>query len=305
MTRLAVCVWCSHSLWMSAKPPMDERKAAYQKYMLEPLRDYWEPLLARFAPHMANSEDAAMKMVWDVDLEADASETLAALDRLEQADARSRAYDALCTAARAFEAAGRPTLMDELTGIVTLGNPRDKLFMELNKGYAGAQCPGYAVVVIWPNSYNVPRIPSAFAHEFHHRVRLTHEPWTLETSVGQYIVLEGLAESFAKTLYSEEFVGPWVTSLSAEETEQARTIIGRDINVTGFDKIRSYIFGDQLAIQSGLAPVGLPHCAGYSVGYQVVQAYLNRTGKTIIEATFTPFAEIIEQSGFFAEGLLA
>jgi len=282
--------------------PVDERKAAYQKYMLEPLRDYWEPLLARFAPHMANNEDTAMKMVWDVDLEADASETLAALDRLEQADAWSRAYDALCTAARAFEAAGRPTLMDELTGIVTLGNPRDKLFMELNRGYAGAQCPGYAVVVIWPDSYNVPRIPSAFVHEFHHRVRLTHEPWTLETSVGQYIVLEGLAESFAKALYGEELVGPWVTSLSAEETEQARTIIGRDINVTGFDKIRSYIFGDQIAIQSGLAPVGLPHCAGYTVGYRVVQAYLNRTGKTIIEATFTPFAEIIEQSGFFAVG---
>ena len=37
------------------------------------------------------------------------------------------------------------------------------------------------------------------------------------------------------------------------------------------------------------------------MGYQVVQAYLNRTGKTIIEATFTPFEEIIEQSGFFTE----
>src|SRR5215469_1546977 len=74
--------------------PVDERKAAYQKYMLEPLWDYWEPLLARFAPHTANDEDAAMKMVWDVDLQADASETLAALDRLEQADAWSRAYDA-------------------------------------------------------------------------------------------------------------------------------------------------------------------------------------------------------------------
>ena len=285
--------------------PVDERKAAYQKYMLEPLRDYWEPLLARFAPHMANNEDAAMKMVWDVDLQADAGETLAALDRLEQADAWSRAYDALCAAARAFEAAGRPTLMDELTGIVTLGNPRDKLFMELNRGYAGAQCPGYAVVVIWPNSYNVPRIPSAFVHEFHHLVRLAHEPWTLETSVGQYMILEGLAESFAKALYGEEFVGPWVTGLSAEETEQARTIIGRDIKVTGFDKIRSYIFGDQLTIQGGRTPVGLAHCAGYTIGYQVVQTYLNRTGKTIVEATFTPFAEIIEQSGFFAGALPA
>ncbi len=237
--------------------PVDERKAAYQKYMLEPQRDYWEPLLARFAPHMANNEDAAMKMVWDVDLEADASETLAALDRLEQANAWSRAYDALCTAARAFEAAGRPTLMDELTGIVTLGNPRDKLFMELNRGYAGAQC----------------------------RVRLTHEPWTLETSVGQYIVLEGLAELFAKALYGEEFVGPWVTSLNAEETERARTIIGRDINVTGFDKIRSYIFGDQIAIQSGLAPVGLPHCGQ---GKQSSRLRLPRSRRLLSSRVFSP-----------------
>src|SRR5215472_13329326 len=134
---MEIKVYDTHSAMRAVlAQPADERKAAYQKYMLEPLRDYWEPLLTRFAPRMANNEDAAMKMVWDVDLQADASETLAALERLEQADAWSRAYDALCTAARAFEAEGQPTLMDTLTGILTLGNPGDRLFMELNRGYA-------------------------------------------------------------------------------------------------------------------------------------------------------------------------
>jgi uncharacterized protein YjaZ len=74
--------------------------------------------------------------------------------------------------------------------------------------------------------------------------KAAYQKYMLETSVGQYIILEGLAESFAKALYGEEFVSPWVTSLSDEEMEQSRTIIGRDINVMGFDKIRSYLRRD-------------------------------------------------------------
>jgi len=70
--------------------------------------------------------------------------------------------------------------------------------------------------------------------------------------------------------------------------------------VSGFDKIRAYIFGDEIAKQWGAPALGLPYCAGYTIGYQVVQAYLQRTGQTATEATFVPWREIIEASGFFA-----
>jgi uncharacterized protein YjaZ len=185
-------------------------------------------------------------------------------------------------------------------GILLLGNPHDRIFMELNRGYAGAQIPGYVVLPIWPNGYNLPRIAAALVHEFNHRVRLSHEPWTFATTVGQYIVMEGLAESFAAELYGPEFVGPWTSSLSAQEIASARTIIGAALDISGFDKIRTYIFGDETSKRWDAPVLGLPHCAGYAIGYQVVQAYLHRSGKTATEATFVPYDEIIETSGFFA-----
>jgi uncharacterized protein YjaZ len=39
--------------------------------------------------------------------------------------------------------------------------------------------------------------------------------------------------------------------------------------------------------------------AGYAIGYRVVQAYLERTGKSVVETTFVPAQTIIADSGFF------
>lgn len=280
--------------------PVDERHTVYRERLIAPLRDYWLTTLKRFAPQMIDDEAMAMKMLWDVDLQADLSEHVQALDLLEQCDVWHKASTALRLAARTFEATGRSCSEEQILGLLLLGNPRDRIFMELNRGYAGAQIPGYIVLPIWPNDYNLPRIPSALVHEFNHRVRLTYEPWTLATNVGQYIVMEGLAEAFAAELYGREFVGPWVSTLSVEEAAQSKTIIGQALDVSGFDKIRSYIFGDEIAKQWGFPVLGLPHCAGYTIGYQVVQTYLQLTGKTATEATFVPFEEIIEVSRFFA-----
>jgi uncharacterized protein YjaZ len=280
--------------------PLAERRAIYRERLIEPLRDYWQVAVKRFNPQASDDEATAMMMLWNVDLEGDLSEHAQALDRLEQVDAWKKADVALRLAARTFEATGRSCAEEHITCLLFLGNPRDRIFVELNRGYAGAQLPGYVILPIWPNDYNLPRIPSALVHEFNHRVRLTHEPWSMGTTVGQYIVLEGLAESFAAELYGPEYVGPWVTTLSAEEVERSKAIIGQALEVSGFDKIRAYIFGDEISKQWGFPALGLPHCAGYTIGYQVVQAYLRRTGKTATETTFVPYAEIIEGSGFFS-----
>ncbi len=280
--------------------PTSERRTVYRERLIEPMRDFWSIALRWTGFQGTNEEAMAMKMIWDVDLEGDLSEHARALDRLEQADAWQRVDEALRLAARTFEAYGRSCAEEQMTGLLLLGNPHDRIFMELNRGYAGAQVPGYAILPIWPNDYNLPRIPAALVHEFNHRVRLTHEPWTPTTTVGQYIVLEGLAEAFAAELYGSEYLGPWTTGLNDEEMAHSKAIIGQALDVSGFMKIRSYIFGDETSKQWGAPPLGLPHAAGYAIGYQVVHAYLRRSGKTATEATFVPYQEIIEGSEFFA-----
>lgn len=279
--------------------PLADRRDVYRERLIEPLRDYWTTTLKRFAPQMSNDETMAMKMLWDVDLSADLSEHAQALSRMENFDAWKKTEQALHLAVSTFGKIGRGATEEHMIALLFLGNPTDRIFMELNKGYAGGQIPGYVVLPIWPNDYNLPRIPSAFVHEFNHRVRLAYESWSTDTTVGQYIVLEGLAESFAAELYDPELVGPWVTGLSEEEIERSKTIIGQALDVSGFDKIRAYIFGDEIAKQWGFPALGLPHTAGYNIGYQVVQAYLRRSGKTATEATFVPYKQIIEESAFF------
>ncbi|GER90415.1 hypothetical protein KDW_45770 [Dictyobacter vulcani] len=280
--------------------PISERRGVYRERLIEPLRDHWRTIVSRFSSQMTDDETMAMKVLWDVDLEADLSEYTQALDRLEQFDAWTKAATALRLAADTFEATGRSCSESHITGVIVLGNPRERIFMELNRGYAGGQTPGYVILPIWPTDYNLPRIPSALVHEFNHRVRLTHEPWHAGTTVGQYIVLEGLAESFATELYGPEYAGPWVSGLSAEEVTRSKKIIGEALDVDGFNQLRRYIFGDETMNAWGVPGLGLPHCAGYAIGYQVVQAYMQRTGQTATEATFIPYREIIEKSEFFA-----
>ena len=43
----------------------------------------------------------------------------------------------------------------------------------------------------------------------------------------------------------------------------------------------------------------MPYAAGYAYGYHLIQAYLKKTGKSIIEATVTPTEEILETTKDF------
>jgi len=68
--------------------------------------------------------------------------------------------------------------------------------------------------------------------------------------------------------------------------------------VTGFDVIRGYIFGDWAAAAAGYQKQGLPDFAGYTVGYRLVRAYLRRSGRTAAAATYLPWRELVEGSGY-------
>jgi uncharacterized protein YjaZ len=82
--------------------------------------------------------------------------------------------------------------------------------------------------------------------------------------------------------------------------DPARRLIGQGLGATGFNVIRSYLFGDALAERSGYAPLGgMPTYGGYAIGYHVVQAFLKRSGLSIEETTFVPANAIVQGSGFF------
>lgn len=100
------------------------------------------------------------------------------------------------------------------------------------------------------------------------------------------MINEGFAENFATWIYGEESLGPWVTSTDIETlNDYIKPIIKENLNVQGLEGITAYLYGDEIATQQGYFPEGLPFCAGYACGYHMIKYFLEKTEKSIIEAT--------------------
>ncbi|GLV60113.1 hypothetical protein KDH_69360 [Dictyobacter sp. S3.2.2.5] len=170
------------------------------------------------------------------------------------------------------------------------------------RGYAGfGGIPGYIMVSLsLVDDYTLPRVGPASVHELNHNVRFKIVPFLpMQVTVADYIIAEGLAEAFAAELFGEELVGYYVTDFNEEELTTARRVIGGALDMSGFDAVRGYIFGDSITSAWGGPKAGVPDFAGYAIGYRVVRQYLQRTGGSVAEATFLPSREIIAESGFF------
>lgn len=272
-----------------------EREAIFRSELIAP----FNPMLQIFG------DPVQMAKMWGIftpeDYANGASQVIASMvERLAAHNVWKQTEQALYDARRAFEPFADRITLDQVTFALIITDPA-KALPEM-KGYGGfGGFPGYIMVTISdPNDYVLPRIKAATAHELFHNIDFSLEPFNpMMTTVGEYIIAEGLAEAFAAHLYGEDVVGYMVTDLNESEIEHARRVIGEALKVSGFDKIRGYVFGSRIAQRMGFDDVNVPDYAGYAIGYRVVQQYLKRTGKSVPETVFVSPAEIIEESGYF------
>lgn len=192
-------------------------------------------------------------------------------------------------------------LPEEITLGIFLGDPAR---LAQSEGYTGAgSMPGYIQIIIAPNSYNLPKLSSCIAHEFHHNALFFNVKWNFINNVtlSQYLAVEGMAESFAAALYGKDCIGPWVTGVTGADLEKTREIIGKNLDVAGFMEVRKYIFGDHPMLSESEV-LGIPFCGGYAVGYHATQAFLSKNGITVAEATkaFIDGEDIMKQSEYFS-----
>ena len=284
------------------RAPAGSREEVYRERVDEPLRPFWEPVL-RFMPRPSGApEDGAPSgtaLLGFYGPDGDVGEGLEALAKFEEAESLASCVGALEGAAEELAPEEHGVGVGRVAFALALADLRLPDLTQRNRGYTGfGGMMGYAAVLAWPDGYNLPRLPSISVHELHHNVRLAFEPWTSGTTVGQYVVLEGLAEAFAAEAVGEELLGPWPNALSEEELEEARPVFRDALEVSGFDEIRGYIFGDWAASRMGYAPKGLPDFAGYAMGYRIVREYLERSGRTAAEATYVSWREIVDGSRY-------
>lgn len=225
------------------------------------------------------------------------------LDSLATANAWERAAQALTKGWAAFAPFADRIGLESITFALCVADMSNTPWTHGYTGFGGI--PGWIMTVYGtPDDYNLARVEAATVHELHHNLGgaagAVFGRSMNDVTVGEYMIGEGLAESFSAELYGEELTGPWVTEFDDSKLEQTKAIFRDALDVTGFDRVRGYIFGDLVADTMGLPKTGVPPLAGYALGYRVVQQYLKRTGKTVPEATFTPAREIIAESGFFA-----
>lgn len=284
-----------------ATPDAATRHQLYLDLFVEPWRPMMQMMSRTIGSEQADPLDGARAWAW---LLPDQMDTIAAiLQKMEAAGTWNIGAEALTTAAARFATFDDRIPFDTVTGWLVLADPARS--NKLERGYTGAVdwlSPRFIGQFWEPNEHNLPRLPGLVAHEMHHLIRLRAFPWDMQhTSVADYIVVEGTAESFAASLFGEHTVGYFITEFDAAEFETARRMIGDGLHATGFDVIRSYIFGDALAERSGYKPLGgMPTYGGYAIGYHVVQAFMKRSGRSIEEVTFLPATEIVAGSGFFA-----
>ncbi|MCC0704299.1 DUF2268 domain-containing protein [Clostridioides sp. ES-S-0049-02] len=179
---------------------------------------------------------------------------------------------------------------------ILLANPKNP-YIILSDGYFGdGGIPGYIFLSIVPNEYTINRLPAALAHECNHNIRFQFINWSNNITLEEMMINEGLAENFATWMFGDDMVGPWVSKTDIETLNSyIKPIIKSGLKETGFQNIISYLYGDDIAKMQGYFPVGLPYCAGYACGYYMIKYYLEKTNKSIVEATLLPYSEIIEE----------
>ncbi|MGL4373233.1 MAG: DUF2268 domain-containing protein [Turicibacter sp.] len=203
-----------------------------------------------------------------------------------------------------FEEEGYELNVSDYKFSILLANPQSP-YTILNDGYCGdGGIPGYIFLSLLPNDYTLSRLPVALAHEVNHNIRFQFIKWSNNITLEEMMINEGLAENFATWMFGEDKVGPWVSKTDIKTlNEYIKPIIQGGLQATGFENITAYLYGDEMAQMQGYFPVGLPYCAGYACGYHMIKYYLEKTGKTITEATLLPYDEIIAGTKGFWENL--
>ncbi|MFS0820911.1 DUF2268 domain-containing protein [Bacillus sp. 1P02SD] len=281
---------------------LEEGHANFFRYsMMKPFEKMWRTINVPIEAKEPNGYDVLMatSMLGYLDVTETVKGNMA-LNKLKDIKAIQIATDTLEKCVHFLQSNEMRINADELKFGLYIADP-DRL--KLQKGYCGfGGIPGFIQVSIFPDEYNIPRIPTVIAHEFHHNIRFSYFDWDHgNVTVGDYLVIEGLAESFAKELYGEELLGPWVTSFDDEDLKYSTEIIKEALNVKGFSEVSSYMFGDDIAKEQGFQPVGLSPFAGYAVGYQIVQSFMELNKVGIAEATLLNSNTIISNSGLFSK----
>ncbi|WP_130860661.1 DUF2268 domain-containing protein [Gracilibacillus phocaeensis] len=278
--------------------PPEEKTEMYRQEMLAPFMKKWEIQQIPYRAREENGFDAmTINNMAHLSPEMITPDMEPAVEQISSDILWDELKKTLEHCLHLFTQHGISLPVSEYLFTILLGSPDNEL-LRLTEGYSGeGGIPGYIFLSLIPNDYTRKRLKPALAHECNHNVRYQFIKWNDTINLGELIVSEGLAENFATSLYGEDLMGPWVSKTDAHTLNNViKPIIKEHLEITGLPHIMAYLYGDDVAKIQGL-PIagGVPHSAGYVCGYYLVKYYLQKTGKSIVEATTLPADDILRE----------
>lgn len=179
---------------------------------------------------------------------------------------------------------------DPITIVIFPGNPSNAMVNEKQNGVIGSSTFGNMFIEVNPLIEDYEKwIPYVFAHEYHHTVFgnywfMMHSD-ELNHQFAESLIVDGEADSFALSLYPD-LKPNWLFDMTEKEISDLWNNKYKDIvSDTDVDYVK-YMFGDK--------ELGIPWCGGYKIGYMIVQNYLKKKDKKILEIIEVNPKEIID-----------
>jgi len=182
------------------------------------------------------------------------------------------------------------------------GDGSSRVLVNQMRGVLGFSLSAQLMLVfLWPTDNWKDWLKYTVTHEYVHLLRNlrfpraissgrlvfmnTQEPETLLDA----LVVEGIADTFASNLFPK-LKPQWSEPLSPKLLESLWHVVHRRLHVSDTLEIRRILFGDNDRI---------PPWTGYSIGYQIISAFLkNNPGACLGDLVSLPAKDILSSSGY-------
>jgi uncharacterized protein YjaZ len=203
---------------------------------------------------------------------------------LQESNLESMVWSALQNSARILEG-------PDTTVCIIAADPNNWFIREKMNGVNGWTFgAGKIILQVNPVPGWQTWIPYIIAHEYHHSVWTDrYFPTDDRESLIDNLIFEGKADSFAHIVYPNIDV-PWVSALTAEEERlQWEKIRGQGETTDSMVKTRFMVGGDEET----------PTWTGYTIGFHIVQSYLQSHPQVDIETwTALPPQDLVQESSY-------